>query len=115
MQQAIILTGLGTSQFQDSIQSVLAIEEEFSRQVGDRNMVSWKNGEYLDWVAMHLSNRYFTPRRGHPSVRPVTFDHLVDPHGTLESLAGEDRVHCADNVVEYYELTEDKRYAEESH
>lgn len=109
MRQAITVTGLGSSTFDDSIRSILAIEETFSRQVGDRKLAPWKTGTYLDWVTIYLSNRYFTPRRGHPNIQPVPFDRLVDPDGTLEALAGEDRVHCMDNVVEYYELTKDKR------
>lgn len=87
----------------------MAIEDMFSRQVGEDNMVAWKNGSYLEWQTIYASNRYFTSRRNNPHLQSVPFDRMVDPDGTLAALARDDRVHCGDNVVEYYELANDNR------
>jgi hypothetical protein len=110
MRQGVVLTGLGTQFFNDGIKSILAIEDIFSRQLGENNMVPWKNGSYLDWETVYASNRYFTSRRNHPNLQPIPFDNLVDPDGTLAELVGNDRVHCSDNVVEYYELNNNNRW-----
>jgi hypothetical protein len=110
MKQAVSLTGLDSTSFANSIQSIDAVEDIFSRQVGESKMVPWKNGTYLDWDTIYASNQYFTSVRNYPNIRPVAFDKLVDPDGTLEALAslsGVSRVHSLDNVVEYYELSED--------
>jgi hypothetical protein len=110
MRQGVVLTGLGTQFFNDGIKSILAIEDIFSRQLGENNMVPWKNGSYLDWETVYASNRYFTSRRNHPNLQSIPFDNLVDPDGTLTELVGNDRVHCSDNVVEYYELNNNNRW-----
>jgi hypothetical protein len=112
MKQAISIIGLDAASFANSIRSICAIEEIFSRQVGENKMVPWRNGTYLEWDTIYASNRYFTSLRNHPDIGPVAFDKLVDPDGTLEALAslpGANRVHGPDNVVEYYELAEDGR------
>jgi hypothetical protein len=109
MRQGVVLTGLGTPIFHDGIESILTIEDIFSRQLGENNMVSWNNGTYLDWETVYASNRYFTSRQNHPNLQAVPFDRLVDPDGTLAGMAGNDRVHCSDNVVEYYELNNDNK------
>jgi hypothetical protein len=109
MRQSVAVTGLGTTAFDDAIQSILAIEDVFARQVGEKKMVPWKRGTYQEWDSMDISNRYFTHRRTDRNIQPVPFDRLVDPDGTLEALAGEDKVHGMDNVVEYYELNQDKK------
>jgi len=112
MRQAVSLTGLDSTSFTSSIESIYAIEEIFSRQIGEKKMVPWKNGTYLEWDTIYASNRYFTSLRNHPNLRSVAFDKLVDPDGTLEAIAsvsGDTRAHCADNVVEYYELAEDRK------
>jgi hypothetical protein len=112
MKQAVSLIGLDSTSFTNSIHSICAIEEIFSRQVGENKMVPWKNGTYLEWDTIHASNRYFTSLRNHPNITPIAFDKLVDPDGTLEALASlsdANRVHSADNVIEYYELAEDGR------
>lgn len=109
MRQAVAMTGMGSPDFSDAVRSIFAIEEVFSRQVGDKKMVPWKAGSFQEWDTIYISNRYFTPRRSHPNLQRVAFDRFVDPDGTLEALAGDDKVHCIDNVVEYYELAEDKK------
>jgi hypothetical protein len=105
LKQAVTITGLGTHAFTKAVDSMEAIEEIFSRQVGQDTILPWKNGTYLDWTTMFSSNRYFTSRRSNFNLQAVPFDPFVDPEGVLASMAGNDKVHCSDNVVEYYELT----------
>jgi hypothetical protein len=103
MEQAIVLTGLGTEMFSDAIDSIIAIEDIFSRQVGSEKIVQWKNGTYLEWDTIYAANRYFSSGSDHHRLQPVPFHPLVDPEGTLAALARGNKVHCSDNVVEYYE------------
>jgi hypothetical protein len=111
MRQAVSLTGLGSTTFNEGIQSIIAIEDIFSRQVGDQNMEPWKVGTWQDWQTIYLSNRYFSSCKNHRNLQSVPFHHFVDPDGTLATISNSrnDLVHCADNVVEYYEMSDDGR------
>jgi hypothetical protein len=109
MRQSITLTGLGTDTFNDAIQSIQSIEDLFSRQIGEGRIIPWKMGSYQQWDTIFASNRYFTTGQKLSYIPHVPFHNLVDPDGVLAALIQDNRVHCSDNEVEYYELTKDNK------
>lgn len=66
----------------------------------------WKPPSFGAHTAFDTSNRYFSSRRLNGSATPVAFPEMVDPDGILAGLAGDDLIHCEENQVDYYEITE---------
>jgi hypothetical protein len=66
----------------------------------------WKPPSFGAHTAFDTSNRYFSSRRMNGSATPVAFPEMVDPNGILAGLAGGDLIHCEENQVYYYEITE---------
>jgi hypothetical protein len=53
-------------------------------------------------LGVHLSNRYFTPRRESPDEAPVKLTTDIEPSGFLAALAGNQFFYGEQNVVKYY-------------
>ena len=74
----------------------------------DRHLAANKMAEctiidkYNNYLSIHLTNRYFTPRQESPAEEAIPFPPDVDPCGILATLAGHDFFHGEQNVVKYY-------------
>ena len=101
-----MLTGLGTEAFGQAIQSILFIHTMFDRALKDGAIERWQPDTFGSYQAFNTSNRYFSSRRLNGSATPVAFSNMVDPDGILASLAGNDLIHCEENQVHHYEITE---------
>lgn len=100
------LTGLGTETFDQAIENVMFIHTMFDRALKDGAIEGWQPDTFRTYHAFNTSNRYFSSRRLNGCATPVAFPDMVDPNGILASLAGNDLIHCEENQVHYYEITE---------
>src|SRR5882757_5424354 len=82
------------------------IHAMFDRALKDGAIEGWQPDTFEAYQAFNTSNRYFSSRRFNGSATPIAFPNMVDPDGILASLAGNDLVHCEENQVNYYEITE---------
>ncbi|KIM40845.1 hypothetical protein M413DRAFT_11164 [Hebeloma cylindrosporum] len=103
IKQAVTITGLGCSAFDDVVPTIEQIFYMFMDQVPD-SMDVWKPEQFGDYEAIATENRLFTSRTLVPDVVPIPFDPLVDSNGSLTELArlsGGRFIHTSDNQVEY--------------
>jgi hypothetical protein len=99
----MMLTGLSSPKFNDSILSMRTIEDIFRRQAADRNMEVWVPSNFQGHPSIDIGNRYFTPRQHALQDRQISFSPAIDPDNILSEAMGEEFVHTEDNEVEYYE------------
>ena len=99
----MMLTGLSSPKFNDSILSMRAIKDLFRRQLADRNMEVWVPSTFQGHPSIDVGNRYFTPCQHALQDRQISFSLAVDPDNILTEAMGEEFVHTEDNEVEYYE------------
>lgn len=52
-------------------------------------------------LTIHLTNRYFTPKREAAAEEKISFTTDVNPTGKLAALAGDQFIHIEQNVVKY--------------
>ena len=53
-------------------------------------------------LGIHMSNQYFTPRKEATDEAEVPLTLDIDPKGILARYAGNQFIHCEQNVVKYY-------------
>lgn len=106
LRQGVTLTGFGSASFNRAIDSIFLIHTLFGRALRDGMLEKWQPPRFGSHVAFDSSNRYFSSRRLNSSAVPVSFPELVDPKGILAALAGDDLIHCEENQVYYYEITD---------
>ena len=99
----MMLTGLSSSKFNDSILSVRAIEDLFRRQGADRNMEDWVPSTFQGHPYIDVGNQYFTPSQHALQDRQISFSLAVNPNNILSEAMGDEFVHTEDNEVKYYE------------
>ncbi|KII92316.1 hypothetical protein PLICRDRAFT_50712 [Plicaturopsis crispa FD-325 SS-3] len=104
MKQSVSLTGFGEEGFHNSIDSVIAIHDTFSRQFKEGELEAWYPSTFKGHPTMEIANRYFTPcGHGGATLDIIPFPYTEDPQGTLQSLTGSALKHTAENSVSYYE------------
>ncbi|SJL13219.1 uncharacterized protein ARMOST_16658 [Armillaria ostoyae] len=89
MSQAVTLTGLGSTQFEGSVEAL--------KEIGRKGEREFRQG----YNAIELLNRYFHPR-GKDYREDLTLSPDVDPNGILRRVAGDNMVHTEDNEVSYF-------------
>lgn len=104
MKQSATLTGFGEEGFRNSVDSIIAIHDTFSRQFKEGELEGWYPSTFRGQPSIDIANRYFTPcGTGGEGMDVIPFDYTVDPQGVLQSLAGSTLKHTAENTVRYYE------------
>ena len=92
LRQSIMLTGLSSPKFNDSILSVRAIEDLFWRQGADRNMEDWVPSTFQGHPSIDVGNRYFTPSQHALQDHQISFSLAVDPDNILSEAMGDEFV-----------------------
>ena len=101
--QSVTLTGYGTATFERGIQTVLDVHAFFDQNIPANKLEACTIIKKCDMaLGMHMSNRYFTPWEEATNEAEVTLTSDVDPNGILAGYAGNQFVHCEQNVVKYY-------------
>jgi len=105
LRQSLTLTGLNAPTFQKVSENIAAIHELCGRFIGKDSLQDLTAiGGFEEYLAIEMSNRYFTPRRQETlGVIEIPFSADVDPHGLLAKGAGTAFIHTEDNEVYYYE------------
>jgi hypothetical protein len=109
--QSVTLSGLELNFFTQGIQSIMAVDDKFSKHFESDQRVQWKKETYLGRNAVTFSNRYFTNVSRRSYMQGVPFTTSEDPSGKLSALANKNELlHCEENVVRYY-IHKEGRYA----
>jgi hypothetical protein len=100
----VSLTGLGTPTFEVAMWGVLDVYALFSSYAPRDIMKNCENiDSYGEYMALELSNCYFSSIKRAAGQKYVPFNKEVDPYGILTCFENGNHVHCEGNVVEYYE------------
>ena len=80
----------------------------FSNSFPSGRLNSFVPSTFKDHTSFTSSNRYFSAVKEIISTTAIPFPPVIDPHGDLQALSGRDLVYAADNVVQYYKLSDNK-------
>jgi hypothetical protein len=105
LRQGIILTGLGTSTFNEAMESAMLIHTQFERAFKEGAVDKCQLPTYKTYEVFGASNCYFSLCRYNGTATGVAFPPLVDPKGILAGLAGDNLIHLDENQGYYYEIT----------
>ena len=101
--QSIVITGLGSVEFERSARAVLQIHTLFGSTVPEDTLLPWKPLRDSEYVCLEFSNRYFKGKDdGNSAVLPLPRN--IDPYDMLRAKC-HGAEHTEDNVVLYYERT----------
>ncbi|KAF9456054.1 hypothetical protein BDZ94DRAFT_1353059 [Collybia nuda] len=101
LKQGVIITGLDTPTFSDSIKSATKIYGLFDRNFAEGRMESWSCVDRMlnKYDSIHASNHYLMPKMEAAGTTHQPFKKLVGPKGILKAMAKEGRVHTENNNV----------------
>ncbi|KAF7790675.1 hypothetical protein EIP86_001631 [Pleurotus ostreatoroseus] len=100
--QSIILGGLGASEFEESVQGVLEVYNQFRRSFSHGVLQDWEPRTVDGHLSLMFSNRFYSSSDEARGLKTENIDQLVDPFGILAE-AVPDGIHTIDNQVLYYE------------
>ena len=104
--QSIVITGLGSVEFERAARAVLQIHTLFGSTVPEDTLLPWKPLRDSEYVCLEFSNRYFKGKDdGVSAVLPLPRN--IDPYDMLRAKC-HGAEHTEDNVVLYYERTTEK-------
>lgn len=106
LKQAISLTGLGTSKFEDTVEGLTKIFDLYSHSFEENQLNVWTTTEFSGHSAIDMATRYFTPIQDAPDKASVPFKNNVDPAGLLTRLMGNTFIHGSDNEVLFFRKKE---------
>jgi len=109
LQQSVTLTGLGTSQFEESVEAMKEFYSLFEREFPADMMVPWLPGpcSLSSGRTMSFTNRFFTKRTEALTLKAIPFSYQVDPKGFLNRMTSKDLFHAQENQVQYLKRVED--------
>lgn len=110
MRQGVQITGVGTSSFAQSIQTITRLFSLMSRGFQDNDMHAWTPDTFMTHPAVNIFNRYFYDSRDCPVQASIPLGDTIDPDHYLAGLAlASGVVHTIDNQVEYFKATPEKK------
>jgi hypothetical protein len=110
LRQGVQITGVGTSSFAKSIQTITTLFSLFSRGFKDNDLHLWKPDVFMTHSAINIFNCYFYDSRDCLDQASVPLGDTIDPHHYLAGLAlAGGVIHTLDNQVEYFKATPDKK------
>ena len=104
LRQAVSITGLGSSAFDDIVPTIEQIFFMFMQQLPLDAIDLWTPHQVHEYHAITAQTRLFTSRTQVVNVDPIPFDPLVDANENLTRLArlsSAKFIHTSDNEVEY--------------
>ena len=104
LRQAVSITGLGSSAFDDIVPTIEQIFFMFMQQLPVDTIEYWRPHQVREHDAISAQMRLFTSRTQVVNVDPIPFDPLVDSNENLTRLARLSSarfIHTSDNEVEY--------------
>ena len=105
-----MLTAFGSDTMKKAIENIHSIHGLFNQEFMHGELKDWTVGQFGQFDAIDISNRYFTRRSEMNGETPIQFSRAVDPENILTNALSNDFVHIQENVVEYYEaLQKDNR------
>ncbi|KAF8125100.1 hypothetical protein EV363DRAFT_1176464 [Boletus edulis] len=107
LRQAVTLTGLGTSFFENAIETVRGAHTHLARNYPAGRVTPWKPEKFKGQGVLEISNRYLTSRHRQSSSPVVAFQRGVDPKNIISRLANDQYDHLEENQVRYYKLNEE--------
>ena len=103
--QSILITGLGSSEFEASARAVLRIHTLFGSTLPANSLVPWKPIRDSEYVCLEFANRYFKGKDDDDST-VLELGHDIDPFDILRSRCNGGE-HTEDNAVLYFERKTD--------
>jgi hypothetical protein len=102
--QAVLLTGLGTEKFEQTVDAFIQIHTMFSCIFKDGVLDPWLLSAFEDHNAIDISNRYFTSCCQNLNAIQLSFHELVDLDRILANMAVGDLVNSKENDVQFFKL-----------
>ncbi|KAF8121665.1 hypothetical protein EV363DRAFT_1437232 [Boletus edulis] len=109
LRQAVTLAGLGTSTFENAIETVRGAHTHLACNYSAGRVTPWKPEKFRGQDVLELSNRYLTSRHRQSTSPVVAFQRGVDPKNFLSCLASDQYDHLEENQVMYYKLNDECR------
>jgi hypothetical protein len=102
IRQQVNITGLGSAQFEESVEKLIQIHVAFANIFPDDMLDHWQYGDCAGFKTLEAQTRYFDRRSASAQqIEAIPFDKLIDPEGVLQSMIGEGFYHGLDNHVDY--------------
>jgi len=101
-----MLTAFGSDMMKKAIENIHSIHGLFNQEFMHRELEDWTAGQFGQFDAINILNRYFTRCSEMNGEAPIQFSHAVDPENILTNALSNDFIHIQENVVEYYEALE---------
>lgn len=102
IRQQVNITGLGSAQFEESIEKIIQIHVAFMNNFPDDTLDQWQYGDFAGFKTLDAQTRYFDHRSvSAEQAEIIPFDKLIDPQGVLRSMIGDGFYHGVDNHVDY--------------
>ena len=114
LHQTIVLSGLGTLTFKNSLKVANEIYRIFNRQFSEGVLDLWDCSSVDDtnFPCLNLSNHYLMPANKAHGLEATPFHKGVDPRGILQDMMKGDGlttyIHTEDNQVKYYNMKRDR-------
>ena len=111
MQQGVQLTGLQSSSFWTCANNISSTYSAFSQSFEECTLHPWQPDIFMTYPALNIYNRYFHTTQESPQQSAIPFEDNVDIDHTLAAIGlAAGLVHTADNKVEYFRISAQKKY-----
>jgi len=105
--QSVQLAGIGISNFDSYISTIINIHQLFSSQYHKDGLLPWHPVKEHGVHILEFGNRYFTPREFCGGEDSLPLGKLVDPYGILSDRTHHNGKHTKDNQVLYFEYAKE--------
>jgi len=105
--QSIQLAGIGISNFDSYISTIINIHQLFSSQYHKDGLLPWHPVKEHSVHILEFGNWYFTPREFCGGKDSLPLGKLVDPYGILSDRTHHNGKHTEDNQVLYFEYAKE--------
>jgi hypothetical protein len=102
LRQSIDLTGLNSTSFKNSIETIRYLFSQLERNVPSNKLEDFQPNTYGLHTRLVISNRYFSSRNNSELSSIVAFNPTTDPYKILSNLRHNNLVHTTDNEVLFY-------------
>jgi hypothetical protein len=87
------------------------VSELFARHFIPGKLHSWTPDSFMTYSALNIYNRYFYPIGECTQDAAIPYGDTIDPEHILSAIgSAAGLIHTVDNQVEYFKMTQDKKY-----